>query len=79
MPPAFAPGSLVAAWGREWVVIETLSRGALSVRPLGGLDNETQILLPALEADLKSATFDLPSSDRATERGSKTPKRCLAS
>lgn len=65
MMGAFAPGSLIAARGREWVIVETLSEGALSVRPLGGIDDDTQVLFPALEDDLKPATFAHPTSERA--------------
>lgn len=65
MSASFAPGALVAVRGREWVVVETLDEGALSVRPLGGVDDDTQILFPELENDLKPATFAYPASDRA--------------
>lgn len=65
MTNSFAPGSLIAARGREWVVVENLQGGALSVRPIGGLDLEGQVLLPSLEHDLKPAQFSKPASDRA--------------
>jgi superfamily II DNA or RNA helicase len=64
MLASFAPGSPVAVRGREWVVVESLPEGALSVRPLGGMDNEIQLLFPALEEDLKPASFTPPTSDR---------------
>ena len=64
MPASFAPGSLIAVRGREWVVVETLNDGALSVRPLGGIDDDTQLLFPTLEENLKPATFAYPTSDR---------------
>jgi hypothetical protein len=65
MTLSFSPGALVAARGREWVVIETLVDGALSVRPLGGLDHDTQVLFPSLENDLKAARFSPPAADRS--------------
>ena len=65
MTAAFSPGALVAARGREWVVVEALENGALTVRPLGGLDHDTQIVFPSLEHDLRQARFSEPSSDRA--------------
>ncbi len=65
MTVSFAPGSLVAARGREWVVVETFADGALTVRPIGGLDLDSQMLVPSLEHDLKPAQFSLPTSDRA--------------
>src|ERR1700731_2146228 len=65
MSLSFSPGALVAARGREWVVIETLLDGALSVRPLGGLDHDTQVLFPSLEFDLKPARFSPPTAERS--------------
>lgn len=65
MKASFAPGSLVAVRGREWVVVETLSEEALSIRPLGGIDDDTQVLFPALEKELRAAIFAPPSSDRS--------------
>src|SRR5690606_12593251 len=64
MTPSFSPGALIAARGREWVVVESLG-DALAVRPLGGLDQEMQVLLPALETDLRAAAFQPPTSGRA--------------
>jgi hypothetical protein len=65
MTLSFSPGALVAARGREWVVIEALADGALSVRPLVGLDHDTQVLFPDLENDLKSARFSPPEAGRS--------------
>src|SRR5271165_2089753 len=64
MSTSFAPGALIAARGREWVVVEAFTDGALSVRPIGGLDLESQVMVPALEHDLKPAQFTLPSAER---------------
>ena len=36
---SFAPGSLVAARGREWVVLPESSDELLVLRPLGGADH----------------------------------------
>jgi superfamily II DNA or RNA helicase len=65
MTLSFSPGALIAARGREWVVIETLMDGALSVRPLGGLNHDTQVLFPSLENDLKPARFSPPAAERS--------------
>ena len=65
MSNSFTTGSLVAVRGREWVVVEALGEGALSIRPLGGLDDDAQVLFPALEHDLKPATFAHPASNGA--------------
>jgi superfamily II DNA or RNA helicase len=65
MTAAFSPGALVAARGREWVVVEVFGNGALTVRPLGGLDHDTQVVFPRLESDLQQSRFIEPQSDRA--------------
>src|SRR6266487_506305 len=56
----FAVGSLVKARGREWVVLPESEEQMLSLRPLGGTNEEvTGIYLP-LE-DVEPAQFDLPN------------------
>ena len=45
----FAPGSLVRARGREWVVLPDSDDELLVLRPLGGNDDDTAAVLPALE------------------------------
>lgn len=62
MTTDFAPGSLVRARGREWVVLADSEPDFLCLRPLGGTDDEiTGIYLP-LES-VESAVFGLPSPD----------------
>jgi len=56
----FAAGSLVHARGREWVVLPESAADLLVLRPIGGGDDDTAALFPALEA-VRSATFPAPS------------------
>lgn len=64
---AFAPGELVRARGREWVVLG--SDGGLRVRPLTGTDSEIELLQPGLELDdITAATFPLPDAERTGGR-----------
>ena len=61
----FAPGSLVAARGREWVVLPELTDDFLMLRPLGGTEHEIAgIYLPLEKDDVQPATFDLPDPTR---------------
>jgi superfamily II DNA or RNA helicase len=55
----FRPGTLVTARGREWLVLPGSPAGTLLVRPLGGRDDETTILLPSRD-NPATATFDAP-------------------
>ena len=55
----FAPGSLVRARGREWVVLPDSDAELLVLRPLGGNADDTTAVLPALEP-VVSAQFPLP-------------------
>ncbi len=58
--PVMAPGTLVRARGREWVVLPESAGDLLVLRPLGGSDEEvTGIYLP-LEP-VEPARFSLPS------------------
>jgi superfamily II DNA or RNA helicase len=59
----FAVGSLVAARGREWVVLPGSDDDVVVVRPLGGSDAETTGILCALE-DVAEATFPPPDPTR---------------
>ena len=45
----YAPGALVAARGREWVVLPGSDDELLMLRPLGGGQDDTAAVLPALE------------------------------
>ena len=62
--PAFAPGDLVRARGREWVSLPSPSPDLLCLRPLTGSEADIQLLDPALELDaVAPARFDLPRPD----------------
>lgn len=62
MTPAsdFAPGALVRARGREWVVLPESKSDLLVLRPLGGGEDDTAAVLPALET-VTAATFPPPA------------------
>src|SRR5699024_3551904 len=59
MTTTYAPGSLVSARGREWVVLPESATDMLVLRPLGGSDDDVAALFPALEK-VSAATFDAP-------------------
>jgi len=62
--PAFAPGDLIRARGREWVSLPSPSPDLLCLRPLTGSEADIQILDPALELEpVVPARFDLPGID----------------
>ena len=56
---SFAPGTLVKARGREWVVLPESEDDFLVVRPLGGTVQETAGIHSALES-VEPATFQPP-------------------
>jgi superfamily II DNA or RNA helicase len=56
----YAPGSLVSARGREWVVLPDSSDDFLVLRPLGGTDDDVAGVLPAVE-QVTSASFPPPT------------------
>lgn len=61
----FSPGALVRARGREWVVQPGSSPAALSLRPLGGSEEDIALILPDLEpSPPEPATFPLPDPSR---------------
>lgn len=61
----FAPGALVRARGREWVVQPKSSAEVLRLRPLGGSDEDLVTLVPELELiPPEPATFPWPDPDR---------------
>jgi superfamily II DNA or RNA helicase len=63
--PTFAPGSLVKARGREWVVLPQSGDDFLLLRPLGGVEQEVAgIYLPLEGDDVQPATFALPDPTR---------------
>jgi SNF2 family DNA or RNA helicase len=69
----FRAGTLVTARGREWLVLPGSPSGTLLVRPLGGRDDETTVLLPELDRP-SAAVFDAPSVD---DRGDAARARLL--
>ena len=57
----FAAGALVRARGREWVVQSDSRHDWLRLRPLGGADDDSIVLIPELELqDIAAATFPWP-------------------
>ncbi|GAA4657842.1 helicase-related protein [Arthrobacter cryoconiti] len=69
----FAIGSLVAARGREWVVLPESQTDFLVLRPIGGTDDDIAGVIPAIE-DVVHASFGLPS---ATDFGDDRSARLL--
>ncbi|MFG6490521.1 helicase-related protein [Roseateles sp. BYS78W] len=64
--PEFLPGSLVAARGREWIVLPESDAQTLRLRPLGGGDrDETLVYLPLERQPVQSATFPWPTVAQA--------------
>ncbi len=62
---AYAPGSLVRARGREWVVLPESTDDWLLLRPLGGTDREIAgLYLPLEGEEVQSAIFDLPDPNQ---------------
>jgi hypothetical protein len=59
---SFAPGALVRARGREWVVLPESAQDLLVLRPLGGTDEEVAGVYLPLET-VEPATFPPPSVD----------------
>lgn len=57
----FAVGSLVAARGREWVVLAESTEEFLVLRPLGGTDDDLAGVFPKLES-VTPAAFPAPDS-----------------
>lgn len=57
----FAPGALVRARGREWVVLPESEPDFLLLRPLGGGGDDEAAVFPALE-DVAPAVFALPTA-----------------
>ncbi len=58
---SFAPGALVTARGREWVVLPESESDLLILRPLGGGEDDTAAVLPALER-VEAASFSPPTA-----------------
>lgn len=65
MTPAFSPGDLVRARGREWVALPSTDAAWLYLRPLAGNETDVQLIDPSLEVEeVRPARFDLPTTDR---------------
>ncbi|MBY0287282.1 MAG: DEAD/DEAH box helicase [Mycobacteriaceae bacterium] len=69
----YPAGSLVNARGRDWLVLPGSPDGALLVRPLGGHEHETTVLLPEID-QFAAATFKPPTVD---DRGDASRARLL--
>ncbi|MDP7724185.1 helicase-related protein [Mycobacterium sp. TY814] len=69
----YPAGTLVNARGRDWLVLPGSPEGTLLVRPLGGHEHETTVLLPHVD-DFAAATFDPPTVE---DRGDATRARLL--
>ena len=63
----YPAGSLVNARGRDWLVLPGSPEGTLLVRPLGGREHETTVLLPEID-DFAAATFEPPTRRRPRGR-----------
>jgi superfamily II DNA or RNA helicase len=62
MASTFAVGSLIAARGREWVVLPDSTDEAITARPLGGGQDDIACMLTGID-DIRAATFAPPSAD----------------
>ncbi|HWQ29276.1 MAG TPA: helicase-related protein, partial [Dehalococcoidia bacterium] len=61
VPTLYAPGSLVQARGRNWIVLPPDETGALRLRPAEGADLDPIGLVPELERDaVQPATYPEP-------------------
>ncbi|MGV0474270.1 helicase, partial [Mycobacterium kansasii] len=69
----YAAGGLVNARGRDWLVLPGSPPGALLVRPLGGHEDETTVLLPDVD-EFAAARFEPPTVD---DRGDASRARLL--
>lgn len=64
MTETFTPGALVRVRQREWVIQPNDDPEVLRLRPLGGTDDDVQVIIPALEnPPVEAATFPDPNPD----------------
>ncbi|WP_239017870.1 DEAD/DEAH box helicase [Sphingomonas aracearum] len=64
-PALLQPGDLVAARGREWIVLGKIAEDLLRVRPLSGSEEDAITIAPALEATpVSQARFAPPTTDQ---------------
>ncbi|KIX79104.1 hypothetical protein SF23_02650, partial [Streptomyces sp. MBRL 10] len=61
MSLTYTAGSLVAARGREWVVLPESAPDMLVLRPLGGSEDDVAAVFPAFE-EVRPAEFAAPSA-----------------
>lgn len=57
----YAPGSLVRARGREWIVLPGSSGEVLRLRPLSGSEEDYALLHTGLEPEIEPAAFPPPA------------------
>ncbi|MFB7194063.1 DEAD/DEAH box helicase [Streptomyces sp. NPDC056240] len=62
MSLTYSAGSLVAARGREWVVLPESAPDMLVLRPLGGSDDDIAAVFPTFE-EVRPAEFAAPDAD----------------
>ncbi|WP_028167340.1 DEAD/DEAH box helicase [Bradyrhizobium elkanii] len=79
MTATFAPGDLVFARGREWVMLPAPDDEALHLRPLSGSEADVQIIHPALEREpVRPARFALPTTEEVgTQEGARLLSEAL--
>jgi superfamily II DNA or RNA helicase len=64
----YPAGTLVNARGRDWLVLPGSPEGTLLVRPLGGHEHETTVLLPHID-EFAAATFEPPTVEDRGDAG----------
>ena len=60
----FAPGTLVRARGREWVVLPGETARVLRLRPLSGSEDDVALIHTELEPEVTAATFPWPTPEQ---------------
>jgi superfamily II DNA or RNA helicase len=61
--PRFAPGAIVRARGREWIVLPGGTGDVLLLRPLSGSEEDAALLHLGVEPDVQPASFPRPTAD----------------
>lgn len=59
----FAPGSLVRARGREWIVLPGSTDAVLRLRPLSGSEEDVALVHTRLEPGIQPAVFPPPAAE----------------
>ena len=59
----YAPGTLLRARGREWIVLPGSTEDVLRLRPLSGSEEDAAVLHTGIERDIGPATFPPPPLD----------------